>query len=57
MVCEAASSGMIRLTGTGQLLWDGYLRTAPPPWDASSLTDSGAAERALRAWDTLLHHA
>ncbi|MFM7268616.1 MAG: PhzF family phenazine biosynthesis protein, partial [Cyanobium sp.] len=27
MVCEAASSGMIRLYGAGHLLWDGVLRT------------------------------
>jgi predicted PhzF superfamily epimerase YddE/YHI9 len=27
MVCEAASSGMIRLLGCGHLLWDGTLRT------------------------------
>ena len=54
MVCEAASSGMIRLIGTGHLLWDGFLRTAPPPWDASSSPDSGAAERARLSWDSLL---
>jgi len=54
MVCEAASSGMIRLIGTGHLLWDGFLRTAPPPWDAASSPDSGAAERARRNWDSLL---
>ncbi|MFY8148479.1 MAG: PhzF family phenazine biosynthesis protein [Prochlorococcaceae cyanobacterium] len=29
MVCEAASSGMIRLTGTGQLLWNGSLQAQP----------------------------
>ena len=30
MVCEAADSGMIRLTGSGVLLWDGRLREPPP---------------------------
>lgn len=30
MVCEGCSSGMIRLTGTGYLLWDGILQTSPP---------------------------
>ncbi|MCP9926975.1 PhzF family phenazine biosynthesis protein [Cyanobium sp. CH-040] len=29
MVCEPASSGMIRLCGTGHLLWDGTLRLEP----------------------------
>jgi predicted PhzF superfamily epimerase YddE/YHI9 len=29
MVCEAASSGMIRLTGSGHLLWEGMLRDEP----------------------------
>ena len=32
MVCEAASSAMIRLTGSGHLLWDGTLRTACEGW-------------------------
>ncbi len=31
MVCESASSGMIRLTGTGHLLWDGLLNASAPP--------------------------
>jgi predicted PhzF superfamily epimerase YddE/YHI9 len=35
MVCEAADSGMIRLFGSGVLLWDGRLRV-PPPGDAPS---------------------
>jgi predicted PhzF superfamily epimerase YddE/YHI9 len=29
MVCEAGSSGMIRLTGFGHLLWEGTLRVEP----------------------------
>ncbi|MEO1001726.1 MAG: PhzF family phenazine biosynthesis isomerase [Cyanobacteria bacterium J06638_7] len=31
MVCESTSSGMIRLCGTGHLLWDGSLRLEPWP--------------------------
>jgi predicted PhzF superfamily epimerase YddE/YHI9 len=31
MVCEAGSSGMIRLTGSGHLLWEGTLRDEPEP--------------------------
>ena len=30
MVCDAASSGMIRLSGRGHLLWDGTLLMEPP---------------------------
>ena len=36
MVCEAVSSAMIRLTGSGHLLWDGTLRTASEGWAASA---------------------
>lgn len=32
MVCEGLPSGMIRLTGTGSLLWDGTLLAGPQPW-------------------------
>ena len=32
MVCEGLSSGMIRLTGSGTLLWDGTLLARPQPW-------------------------
>jgi PhzF family phenazine biosynthesis protein len=39
MVCEAHSSGMIRLIGTGHLLWDGTLQPGSP---------------AFCAWDDLL---
>jgi PhzF family phenazine biosynthesis protein len=35
MVCEAASSAMIRITGSGHLLWDGTLRTACEGWGAA----------------------
>ena len=40
MVCEAHSSGMIRLSGAGHLLWDGTLNPGCP---------------ALCAWDDLLN--
>jgi predicted PhzF superfamily epimerase YddE/YHI9 len=38
MVCEAASSGTIRLSGSGHLLWDGSLRAGQPacPFDSSA---------------------
>jgi predicted PhzF superfamily epimerase YddE/YHI9 len=36
MVCEATSSGTIRLTGSGHLLWDGNLRANPPPCSIDS---------------------
>lgn len=42
MVCEAGSSGMIRLIGTGHLLWDGSLHAAPPP---SALACAAASDR------------
>jgi len=32
MVCEGLPSGMIRLTGSGSLLWDGMLLAGPQPW-------------------------
>jgi predicted PhzF superfamily epimerase YddE/YHI9 len=45
MVCESASSGMIRLTGTGHLLWDGTLNVSVPPWPEGwgTMADSGEA--------------
>ncbi len=36
MVCEAASSATIRLTGSGHLLWDGTLFARPGSGDADS---------------------
>lgn len=44
MVCSAASSGMIRLLGTGHLLWDGMLHFEP-----SSV--GGGDVSATSAWD------
>lgn len=44
MVCSGASSGMIRLLGTGHLLWDGALHFEP-----SSVGDGNAS--ASSAWD------
>ncbi len=62
MVCEAASSGMIRLFGSGHLLWDGILRSgsdgpAAPACDACDACDgeaSGSAEL-WSAWRTATH--
>lgn len=36
MVCEGGSSGMIRLTGAGHLLWEGTLWAEPEPFSGSS---------------------
>ncbi|MEB3244170.1 MAG: PhzF family phenazine biosynthesis protein [Cyanobacteriota bacterium] len=44
MVCEASSSGMIRLTGCGHLLWEGTLWAEPEP---GSTPSAAAAEWAL----------
>jgi predicted PhzF superfamily epimerase YddE/YHI9 len=55
MVCEAVSSAMIRLTGSGHLLWDGTLRTACEGWGgAEPRGDHVAAPLAQRwsAWRT-----
>jgi hypothetical protein len=49
MVCEGASSGMIRLTGSGHLLWDGPLRTASPGWDGGS--EAGPEQSLAAAWN------
>ena len=49
MVCEGASSGMIRLTGSGHLLWDGTLRTASPGWDGGS--EAGPEQSLAAAWN------
>ena len=49
MVCEAASSGMIRLSGTGHLLWDGSLHL---PGFGSCPETSGV--RAGSSWLALL---
>jgi len=47
MVCETGSSGMIRLTGCGHLLWDGTLRAQPPNGAGACV---GASASALSAW-------
>jgi predicted PhzF superfamily epimerase YddE/YHI9 len=39
MVCEVGSSGMIRLTGSGHLLWEGTLRAEPEPCGGPWPTD------------------
>ena len=53
MVCEAVSSAMIRLTGSGHLLWDGTLRTASSGWEPAP--EGPAAQGGVRSrelWDT-----
>lgn len=47
MACEAGSSGMIRLSGSGTLLWDGTLKALPQPcvtgrYDAGAGPEDGA---------------
>lgn len=38
MVCEGSSSGMIRLSGSGHLLWEGTLWAEPEPcWESSAV--------------------
>ena len=50
MVCSSASSGMIRLLGTGHLLWDGTLHFEP-----SSLGDGSVSATSARdGWVGLL---
>jgi PhzF family phenazine biosynthesis protein len=50
MVCEASSSGMIRLSGCGCLLWDGSLRA--PPWRGCGTSGASSAASAdpLASW-------
>lgn len=55
MVCEAASSGMIRLCGAGHLLWDGSLRLDPWPGGEPSSTACGLEPPVSAAgWRSLL---
>lgn len=55
MVCEAASSGMIRLIGSGHLLWDGTLRMVcnglPPGSPGCPVGDASDPEQ-WRVWFT-----
>ncbi len=50
MVCETAPSGMIRLTGSGHLLWDGTLNASVPPWPEGSIWGGDAGELAWQHW-------
>ena len=34
MLCEQATAGQVRLSGTGHLLWDGLITAGPSGWDA-----------------------
>jgi predicted PhzF superfamily epimerase YddE/YHI9 len=55
MVCEEGSSGMIRLTGSGHLLWEGTLRAEPEPsggpWPAGDPRPSPAPSQASAEWE------
>ncbi len=50
MVCSAASSGMIRLLGSGHLLWDGTLHYAPSSTGGSARGESSN----WAGWEALL---
>jgi predicted PhzF superfamily epimerase YddE/YHI9 len=54
MVCEAGSSGMIRLTGSGHVLWEGTLRVEPEdgfaPLALGGLPACPSASEASREW-------
>ncbi len=49
VVCEALSSGKIRLFGSGHLLWDGTLHTQSPAESASSASLSASGDDATEA--------
>jgi predicted PhzF superfamily epimerase YddE/YHI9 len=51
MVCEAGSSGMIRLTGSGNLLWEGTLRIEPEPGGGTEAPGDPSPAPASREWD------
>jgi predicted PhzF superfamily epimerase YddE/YHI9 len=59
MVCEAVSSAMIRLTGSGHLLWDGTLRTASEGWALAAGRRGDREDAPLpdlwSAWQTATH--
>ncbi len=51
MVCEAGSSGMIRLTGSGHLLWAGTLRVEPEHGGELAGPGVHPPSQASREWD------
>ena len=55
MVCEACSSGMIRLTGSGHVLWEGTLRVEPEhgcaPLALGGIPAQPSASEASREWE------
>lgn len=53
MVCEGLPSGMIRLTGTGSLLWDGTLQARPQPWRQGLGPGCAAPPPAWFGWHAL----
>lgn len=50
MVCEAGSSGMIRLTGSGHLLWEGTLLVEPEHGCGSSAPGDAPPSSPSEAW-------
>jgi PhzF family phenazine biosynthesis protein len=50
MVCEAGSSGMIRLIGSGHLLWEGTLRDEPEHGCAPSAPGVPVPSLAVEEW-------
>jgi predicted PhzF superfamily epimerase YddE/YHI9 len=54
MVCEEGSSGMIRLVGSGHLLWEGTLRAEPEPcggpWPAGVPNSAPTPSAAYGEW-------
>jgi PhzF family phenazine biosynthesis protein len=59
MVCEGSGSGMIRLTGSGHLLWIGTLRTSSkackPPWSVGSSAVVTPSAPDWSEWRTATH--
>jgi PhzF family phenazine biosynthesis protein len=50
MLCEGGSSGMIRLTGRGHLLWDGTLWAQPLNGPGRCAVDSASIQAGWRHW-------
>jgi predicted PhzF superfamily epimerase YddE/YHI9 len=58
VVCEAGSSGMIRLSGAGHLLWDGTLQLGSPAvGEPFAAGQPGAGCGGRCGWDSLLDSA
>ncbi len=50
MMCESRSSGMIRLTGCGHLLWDGTLLAQPPNGPEACAAASTSVQDGWQHW-------